>query len=201
MMKENRKVLLISPSKILAAGFEGIFKDHGGFALEGVLTDLSRSSEVRLKNMNADVILVDPVLFDYSSRISGPAYLSEISDASIVVIQTSYLEEEVLKQYGAAVGLYEDPAMILNKLKTLAGTGKRTELADRNGLSVREKEILVCVAKGMINKEIADKYCISVHTVMTHRKNITKKTGIKTVAGLTLYALLNNLIDYRIDEP
>ena len=61
-------------------------------------------------------------------------------------------------------------------------------------LSAREKEILVCVANGMLNKEIADKFCISIYTVITHRKNITRKTGIKTVAGLTVYALLNNLI-------
>ena len=59
-------------------------------------------------------------------------------------------------------------------------------------LSSREKEILVCVAKGMLNKEI--------HTVITHRKNITRKTGIKTVAGLTVYALLNNLIDINTIE-
>lgn len=62
-------------------------------------------------------------------------------------------------------------------------------------LSAREKEILVAVAKGMLNKEIADLYNISIYTVISHRKNITRKTGIKTVAGLTVYALLNNLID------
>ncbi len=61
-------------------------------------------------------------------------------------------------------------------------------------LSAREKEILVCVARGMINKEIADHLNISIHTVITHRKNIVHKTGIKTVAGLTVYALLNNLL-------
>ena len=64
-------------------------------------------------------------------------------------------------------------------------------------LSDREKEILVSVAKGMLNKEIADHYNISIHTVISHRKNITRKTGIKTVAGLTVYALLNNLIDIQ----
>jgi regulator of cell morphogenesis and NO signaling len=64
-------------------------------------------------------------------------------------------------------------------------------------LSDREKEILVSVAKGMLNKEIADQYNISIHTVISHRKNITRKTGIKTVAGLTVYALLNNLIEIQ----
>ena len=62
-------------------------------------------------------------------------------------------------------------------------------------LSAREKEILVCVARGLLNKEIADCCHISINTVISHRKNITRKTGIKTVAGLTVYALLNNLID------
>jgi len=69
-----------------------------------------------------------------------------------------------------------------------------------DNLSAREREILVCVAKGMLNKEIADKFSISIYTVITHRKNITRKTGIKTVAGLTVYALLNNLIDKNTVE-
>lgn len=67
-------------------------------------------------------------------------------------------------------------------------------------LSDREKEILVCVAKGMLNKEIADQFSLSIYTVITHRKNISRKTGIKTVAGLTVYALLNGLIDINTIE-
>ncbi len=62
-------------------------------------------------------------------------------------------------------------------------------------LSPREKEILVCVAKGMLNKEIAYQYNISIFTVMSHRKNISAKTGIKSIAGLTAYAILQGLID------
>lgn len=62
-------------------------------------------------------------------------------------------------------------------------------------LSTRETEILAAVAQGMLNKEIASKYNISIHTVITHRKNIVRKTGIKTIAGLTAYAILNNLIE------
>lgn len=73
---------------------------------------------------------------------------------------------------------------------------RQAESSSEGGeLSAREKEILVCVAKGMLNKEIADKLCLSIYTVITHRKNITRKIGIKTVAGLTVYALLNGLID------
>ena len=72
--------------------------------------------------------------------------------------------------------------------------------AQREELSAREKEILVSVAQGLLNKEIADRHNISINTVITHRKNITRKIGIKTVAGLTAYAILNNLIDINSIE-
>lgn len=61
-------------------------------------------------------------------------------------------------------------------------------------LSEREKEVLVLVAKGYMSKEIADMLNISMNTVNTHRKNITAKTGIKSIAGLTVYAMMNKLM-------
>ena len=61
-------------------------------------------------------------------------------------------------------------------------------------ISAREKNILKHIALGLTNKEIADQLFISIHTVVTHRKNITHKLGIKSVSGLTVYAILNNLI-------
>ena len=62
-------------------------------------------------------------------------------------------------------------------------------------LSARETEVLALIVRGFINKEIADRHNISINTVITHRKNITRKTGIKTVAGLTVYAILNGYVD------
>ncbi len=62
-------------------------------------------------------------------------------------------------------------------------------------LSEREKTILRFVALGFTNRDIAEKLFISTHTVITHRKNITRKIGIKTVSGLTVYALLNHLVE------
>lgn len=86
----------------------------------------------------------------------------------------------------------EDDILIplISKLEGGEEKKKKEEL-----LSDREKEILVGVAKGLLNKEIADKYNISINTVISHRKNITRKTGIKSVAGLSIYALLNDLIE------
>lgn len=61
-------------------------------------------------------------------------------------------------------------------------------------LSQREKEIIGCVAKGMTNKEIADALFLSIHTVATHRRNISNKLQIHTPAGLTIYAIVNKLV-------
>ena len=62
-------------------------------------------------------------------------------------------------------------------------------------LSDREKDIIICVAKGMSNKEIADYLYLSVHTVTTHRRNISNKLQIHTTAGLIIYAIANKLIN------
>lgn len=78
--------------------------------------------------------------------------------------------------------------LIKEKIDKNRGFTQQTELSDR------EKTILKNVAKGLTNKEIADKLFLSAHTVITHRKNITNKLGIKTISGLTVYAILNNII-------
>ena len=90
--------------------------------------------------------------------------------------------------------------IVNRKLHTDLEGMDETPRSEGEALSAREKEILVCVAKGMLNKEIADQCNLSIHTVITHRKNITRKTGIKTTPGLTVYALLNNLIDINTFE-
>ncbi len=66
---------------------------------------------------------------------------------------------------------------------------------DGSGLTAREIEVLTMVARGMINKEIADRLSISLTTVITHRKNITEKLGIKTVSGLAIYAVMHGYIE------
>lgn len=195
MKNTHKKVLLIIPSRIVARGIEAVLSELGEFRVEGILADLSRTSEARLKNMDADVIVVDPIVFDYVSRASGRQRISESSDATVVALRSASMDDEHLRHYDAVIGLYDDPVMLVKKLREAISSRQETPDSDEYDLSAREKEILVCVAKGMLNKEIADQCNLSIHTVITHRKNITRKTGIKTVAGLTVYALLNNLID------
>ena len=67
--------------------------------------------------------------------------------------------------------------------------------AELEALSQREREIIACVVKGMTNKETADALCLSIHTVITHRRNIARKLQIHSPAGLTIYAIVNGLVD------
>ena len=71
-----------------------------------------------------------------------------------------------------------------------AGAGQNTD-----ALSDREKDVIIALVQGMSNKEIADHLCISVNTVITHRRNIARKLQIHSPAGLTIYAIVNGLVD------
>ena len=66
-----------------------------------------------------------------------------------------------------------------------------------SALSPREKDIVIGVVKGLTNKEIADKLFISLNTVLTHRRNIARKLEIHSPAGLTIYAIINGLVDLK----
>ncbi|WP_288275854.1 LuxR C-terminal-related transcriptional regulator [uncultured Prevotella sp.] len=90
--------------------------------------------------------------------------------------------EKIVKQ--------NDVTRNISDMVTKAGVGESQEL-----LSDREKDVIVALVQGMQNKEIADHLCISVNTVITHRRNIARKLQIHSAAGLTIYAIVNNLID------
>ena len=199
-MTSNRRILLVEPSQIVARGLERVFEDLGEFRVTDILSDLSRSTCARLRQMDADVILVDPSVFDIDSRMNARSFLSEFTDVPVVAVLTSLQDEDSLRQYDGVIQLCDTPSNVVLKVRAALESVSESPRSEGEDLSQREKEILICVAKGMLNKEIADQYNISIYTVITHRKNITRKTGIKTVAGLTVYALLNNLIDINSVE-
>uniref|UniRef100_UPI004027306C response regulator transcription factor n=1 Tax=Alloprevotella sp. TaxID=1872471 RepID=UPI004027306C len=91
------------------------------------------------------------------------------------------------------------PAVQLLEAKVAVEGGKAeketTSVAQQEMLSEREREIVGCIVRGMTNKEIADNLFISVNTVLTHRKNISRKLNIHSVSGLTIYAIVNKLVN------
>lgn len=74
-------------------------------------------------------------------------------------------------------------------------TSQTLDLPDGKELSERERQVLTLVAKGLSSNSIAKRLSISLHTVQAHRKNIAAKLGIKTVSGLTTYAIMHGLVN------
>jgi len=115
--------------------------------------------------------------------------------SNTILISDSCTPEEVNTGYASIIEINDDKATIADKIssvaKQIAGDSFEEESST---LSEREQDIVRQIALGKTNKEIAEILFISTHTAMTHRKNITKKLGIKTVSGLTVYAILNKII-------
>lgn len=81
---------------------------------------------------------------------------------------------------------------VTNNLTTMI---RKSDTEQAEPISEREKEVIIGVVQGLQNKEIADKLCISVNTVITHRRNIARKLQIHSPSGLTIYAIVNGLVD------
>lgn len=87
-----------------------------------------------------------------------------------------------------------DESTIIDSINAWFANIERNAADHQDELSQREIDVLRLIASGMINKEIAESLGISINTVLTHRKNITNKLGIRSVSGLTFYAMMNGII-------
>ena len=140
-------------------------------------TDMGRLGDV-------DAIFTDPITFTANLRRFLPRQTKTIvltpaeveGDGSVTMLNCTSTDRLIAK---------------LNDFIT--GKAGETD-GDGSMLSQREVEVLRLVVSGCINKEIADRLGISVNTVLTHRKNITAKLGIKSVSGLSFYAMMNGII-------
>lgn len=195
-----KRVLILEPSVIIAEGLKHVVDDLAGFDVCGMITELEGGLETTLEAYDSDIIIADPAIADIRSRSGLHETIKNLTGVPVLAILSSATDAGFVQDYEGQIYLTDKTAEVEQKISAAVCVNANETRGDGEELSAREKEILVCVAKGMLNKEIADYYNISIYTVITHRKNITRKTGIKTVAGLTVYALLNNLIDMNSME-
>lgn len=191
-MKKN-KILLAEPSEVIVQGFSALFRDDDLFTICGRVGGVEELRDAMLRS-RPDVLLVNPMLFTITSSYSLATLQKEFPEVALVALSYQYSNPNWQKTFATVVDICDSKLQIENKLKQVLADNLSHDSEENYELSQREKDVLVLIAKGMMNKEIADKLNLSVHTVITHRKNITRKTDIKSVAGLTVYALLNKLI-------
>lgn len=190
----NQRIIIIEPSTIVFAGLQSIIERmHIAESIYHV-TELDTITP-KLAQLRADIIIVNTAVFGFHKSLSIKSIFKDCTHASIIAFVSQYSDSQFLKQFDDIIDIYDDAQTISAKIRHIIeqDTIDITE-TDTTELSEREQEVLIAVVKGLINKEIASTLNISIHTVMSHRKNITRKTGIKSISGLTVYALFNNLI-------
>ena len=147
------------------------------------LTEL-KNSIIKYYPDSKKAYMMNAVLFDIFNCEKDLVSHNAVED-HLFVPAVLQLEEEVKKNI--------DNHNTSNKVQQ--AIEKEESLSRQDDLSQREKEIICCVVKGMSNKEIAENLFISVHTVITHRRNIARKLQIHSPTLLTVYAIVNKLVD------
>ena len=142
-----------------------------------------------------DVLIVSPS-FGHFFDITSFVEKYKESGIRVVALVSGFTDSTLLSKYDDTISIFDELDTINAKIVRLKNIAKDEEdEGEQDVLSQREKEIVVCVVKGMTNKEIAEQLFLSIHTVITHRKNITKKLQIHSASGLTIYAIVNKLVE------
>ncbi len=167
-----------------------------------VVKELSHLDNIHseILKYNPDFIVFNPNLIPPAEHFRNFSMQADLREKGIAITTTGPHHRDLLSGIRENIDLNDERDDIIRKFKNLVepAVQLRNGFVMNSELSEREKTILKLVAKGLTNKEIAEKLYLSAHTVITHRKNITTKLGIKTISGLTVYAILNNLV--TLDE-
>ena len=191
------KIVIAEPSQMLRYGLGNMLHELPDVEIV-FSTDNLNSLNARISALRPDILILNPQLYEYARRATLRAEFDQLSNLRIIGLITAHCDSQHLKQFSGLIELNDDLQRVKSTINQVIGTIQNdTDESDTDPLSDREKEVLICLSKGLKNNEIADTLNISVHTVITHRKNIVRKTGIKSVAALTVYAILNNLIEEK----
>ena len=194
-MKSDNKIIIVEPSPMLSAGLAQYFDDIKQVAIVSQLNSLDRLEE-KLASYNPDILVINPLLIAFDADEAFQKLLRDFPNVTPVALVSSFVDKAIIKQFNEVIEMTDSKQKVVTKIFNLLSDSKSSlDKPESVELSNREIDVLVALAKGLTNKEISDQLFISVHTVITHRKNIIRKTGIKSVSGLTVYALLNNLVD------
>ncbi|MDR1552853.1 MAG: LuxR C-terminal-related transcriptional regulator [Prevotellaceae bacterium] len=194
-MNLHFKIIVAESSVIVRTGIVAILQqlniNHSG------ISEIEDAEQLRnmLGRQKYDILIINPLILGFFS-LQQIKKESANNDMKYVALQNSLIDNCVLKNYDETISLYDSVEQIKEKINSLTTI---TESETNNeSLTVREKEIIVCVIKGMTNKQIAEELCLSAHTVISHRRNITTKLQIHSTAGLTIFAIVNKLV--TLDE-
>lgn len=146
--------------------------------------------------LKPDALLINPMLLGHYGKGDIRQHINIAKNIPVIALVYNLIDERFYQSYDAVIRINDTESKIEEILSTTLNKD-HSKKADHEELSDREKEILISIVKGMSNKEIAEFHNISIHTVITHRRNIGRKLEIHSVSGLTIYAILNKLVDIK----
>lgn len=187
-MSTPLKILLVEPSLILRSGMSSVLRRLTGFDIQVVEAAGTEHIGETIAAETPDILLIAPSATDEESLIRLRRH-----PLRVVALQNALIDARMMQCFDAVVSIYDTADQIREKLQSL-GRDHENE-SSQELLSAREKEIIVGVVKGLTNKQIAEELFISTHTVITHRRNIAAKLQIHSPAGLTIYAIVNRLVE------
>lgn len=194
------QIVILSRSFVLNRGLQFIFNKIRGINVVEISENLDDLQPLII-DKQIDFILVSDIIF------SNNRHLEELYKTNNIlrwgIIRTKGIDLHSLFNFELDLSIYDSEYLILKKINHFIEkeNHEHISLSSESELSSREQDVLKEVALGFTNQQIAEKLFISQHTVITHRKKITAKLGIKTISGLTVYAILNNLIEMGdVDE-
>lgn len=193
-MSARIHIAIAEPSIIIRSGIISVLKRLTTLNLEIFeITDITQLS-VQLCKRHAEILIVNPTFLGIASL---QQIKSEVTckDLKYIALQNALTDTATLNAYDETISIYDTAEQIKEKISKLCCDEDDGNESGKQELSAREKEIIVCVVKGMTNKQIADYLCLSTHTVITHRRNIANKLQIHSPAGLTIYAIVNKLVE------
>ncbi|MFO7923505.1 MAG: response regulator transcription factor [Bacteroidales bacterium] len=188
----GKTILIIEQSEVVR---KGLIQIIGSFGLFDSIHELAcnaniESSVIRLE---PDIVVINPALL----KPGLPEWLQENRNGQMKIAAIVYalFDDEIKDLFDEVIQIGYTRLKIKNKLSSLLSRTEETgSPVPDDTLSPREKDVVKLLAKGFSNKEISEQLFISPHTVITHRKNITRKLNIKSVAGLIVYAIINGIV-------
>jgi DNA-binding NarL/FixJ family response regulator len=189
----GKTLIIAEQSEIIRKGLVYLTESMGIFS---VIREISCPSGLHesINRYQPHIIILNPS-FILPEGLDELRELVEKHQLRIAAIVYSLYDDDFLLRFDDVIRISDTRQKMQKRLNDLIDKGPEKAPQKRDEtLSARELDVLKLLVKGMSNKEISDKLFISTHTVISHRKNITQKLNIKSVAGLTVYAILNELI-------